>query len=651
MIKRLPANLRIILFYSFCFLILLTAFRFVLLFIYFPKLGNSSISEVINSFLIGIRFDLCVISIVIGISWILSSFHYPNRWKYYRYVWGILPIPLFLWMTGHLIGDTIYFGEADKHLGYEGFVFLGKDLLILIEAGIKNDTLKVVLGLLGIFTGLPALIYLFVKYNGYQYSPENKYGELAQIPISIILVLLLFRGGVQPRPLRSTEAIHSENPFLNQLPLNGVFTTIMDLKSKSILPELQMSKEESIRIVRKEIDYAGAKFIDPEYPLLRETSETRKETPPNIVLILLESWTGKFLKPNGDGIVGGKELAPYFNSLSQKGRYFPNFFATGGRTVNGLMSVLTGIPDRPGITVVRTHQVLGNFGGLGSLLKTVGYSTYFVHGGDVGFDNMSFLFPHWGFDTIIGKEEIEKTGKYRSGAWGFYDGDVLEELHTTISNAKPPFVAVSLTLTTHYPYQVPETSRHRYPETMKDSDYFNTYSYSDESIGRFMEKAEKSPYFQNTIFIFVADHTHHRDLNPFEDRNIPLLIYSPKYIKPGLDPKISSQLDVIPTILGLVGKKVKFSSFGRDLLSNSPQPKTSGSYFAFSSVIGWIENEYALYRSTEGELREAYPMPWSESKSKCASIKETCDEYERKAKAFLNLSYELLNTNRIFPEK
>ncbi|TGK00724.1 alkaline phosphatase family protein [Leptospira semungkisensis] len=646
--KKIPGNLRIIAFYSFCFLSLLTIFRFALLFIYYSKIGNSSLSEIIISFIIGIRFDLCVTAIVIGPSWILSSFYFPNRWKSYRYIWGILPIPLFLWMTGHLIGDTIYFGEADKHLGYEGFVFLGKDLLILIEAGIKNDTLKVVLGLIGIAIGLPGLIYLFLKYNGYEFIQENKKKELLQIPISILLVLLLFRGGLQARPLRSTDAIHSENGFLNNLPLNGVFTTLMDLKSKSIIPELQMGREEAIQIVQKQIDYPEAKFIDPNFPILRETNETRKGAPPNIVLILLESWTGKFLKPNGDGIVGGKELAPNFNELAKQGRYFSHFFATGGRTVNGLMSVLTGVPDRPGITVVRTHQALGNFGGLGSILKGLGYSTYFVHGGDVGFDNMSFLFPHWGFDTIVGREEIAKTNRYQAGAWGFYDGDVLEELNSTLKNSKAPFAAVSLTLTTHYPYQVPETQKDLYPESLKDADYFNTYHYADEALGKFIRKAKSSPYFENTIFIFVADHTHHRDLNPFEDRNIPLLIYSPKYIKPGVDTRISSQLDILPTILGLVGKKAKFSAFGKDLFSSKPEP--AASYFAFSSVIGWIEKEHALYRSTEGDLKEVFPMPWTTNKTKCAAIPSTCDDYERKAKAFLNLSYELLNSNRIFPE-
>lgn len=600
------------------------------------------------SFLIGIRFDLSVTAITIGPFWLLSSFYFGNRWKSYRYAWGIPPIILLMWMFGHLIGDTIYYGEANKHLGYEGFVFLGKDFLVILSAAMQNAPALVVSGLFIIFFGLPLLIWSFIKWNGYRFSVDNRTAELIQIPISILVVFLLFRGGIQSRPLRSTEAIHSQNGFLNNLPLNGVFTTLMDLKSTAISPNLKLPHSESLAIVKDEIDYPGANFIDDRYPILRETKETRPGTPPNIVIILLESWTGKFIRPNGSGMIEGKELTPNFNSLVATGKYFPHFFATGGRTTNGLLSILTGIPDRPGITVIRTHQVLGNFGGLGTVLKQAGYSTLFVHGGDIGFDNMSFLFPHWGFDTIVGREEMRQKNEYTSGAWGYFDEDVLDELQKRMSATKPPFLAISLTLTTHYPYEVPKKDFEIFPNSVQDYDYFNTYHYSDWALGKFMEKVRKSPYFDNTIFVFVADHTHHRNLNPYEDRNIPLLLYSPKYIKPGIDARISSQLDVLPTILGLVGKKLKFAAMGRDLLSDREEGKA---YFAFSSVIGWIENDISFYRFTDGDLRDATPFSPAKKTNFCKASQSICDQYEKKAKAFFNLSYELLNSNSIYPPK
>ncbi|EQA36482.1 arylsulfatase [Leptospira inadai serovar Lyme str. 10] len=646
--KRIPPNLKIIGFYSAVIFSLLTIFRIVLFLLYFGKIDNSPWGEVLLSFLIGVRFDLSVTAITVGPFWLLSGFYFGNRWKFYRYIWGIPPIILVLWMFGHLIGDTIYYGEANKHLGYEGFVFLGKDFFVILTAALQNTPALVVSGLLIIFFGLPLFIWSFVKWNGYRFSAENKKAELIQIPISILVVFLLFRGGIQSRPLRSTEAIHSQNGFLNNLPLNGVFTTLMDLKSTAISPNLRLSHSESLAIVKKEIDYPGANFTDDRYPILRETKETRQGTPPNIVIILLESWTGKFIRPNGTGLVGGKELTPNFNSLISKGKYFPHFFATGGRTTNGLLSVLTGIPDRPGITVIRTHQVLGNFGGLGTVLKQAGYNTLFVHGGDIGFDNMSFLFPHWGFESIVGREEMRQKNEYTSGAWGYFDEDVLDELQKRMSVTKPPFLAVSLTLTTHYPYEVPEKEFEIFPNSVQDYDYFNTYHYSDWALGKFIEKVRKSPYFDNTIFVFVADHTHHRNLNPYEDRNIPLLLYSPKLVKPGIDNRISSQLDVLPTILGLVGKKLKFSAMGRDLLSDQEQGRA---YFAFSSVIGWIERGLSFYRFTDGDVRDATPFPPEKKTNFCESSRSICDEYETKAKAFFNLSYELLNSNSIYPPK
>ncbi|WP_167884879.1 LTA synthase family protein [Leptospira fluminis] len=648
MLKRIPPNLRIISVFFAAIFGLLTIFRFVLLFIYFDKVENSSWTEILSSFGIGMRFDLSVAAILLGPFWTMSAFHYANRWPVYRYLWGIPPILIFLWMCGHLIGDTIYYGEANKHLGYEGFVFLGKDFLVLLSAAFRNSPLLVLSALSAISIGLPLLVVAFFKWNGYEFSEDRRKSELLQIPISLLIAFLLFRGGFQQRPLRPTDAIHSRNEFLNNLPLNGVFTTLTDLKSKTLLPSLRIPFPQAVELVRKEIEYPGASFIDERYPILRETRETRNGTPPNIVLILLESWTGKFLKPNGGGKILGHELAQNFDSLSIRGRYFSKFFATGGRTTNGLLSVLTGIPDRPGITSVRTHQVLGNFGGLGTVLKQAGYSTLFVHGGDAGFDNMNFLFPHWGFDTVVDRNEMSKEGRYTPGAWGYFDGDVLEELHERLLSAKRPLLAVSLTLTTHYPYEVPNKSFEIFPDSVQDYDYLNTYYYSDWALGRFMEKARKSRYFEDTIFVFVADHTHHRNLSPYEDRNIPFLIYSPKYVKPGVDSRIASQLDVVPTILGLVGKKVRFSAMGRDLLG--PQNKDNrGAYFAFSSVIGWIQNDLALYRFTDGELRDATSYSKNPTSKICESDPAVCDVYETKAKAFLNLSYDLMNSNTVFP--
>ncbi len=137
----------------------------------------------------------------------------------------------------------------------------------------------------------------------------------------------------------------------------------MDLKRQSIPKFLKLETQEAITIVRKETAYAGAEFISDKYPNLRVLKVTNPRTPPNVVLIMLVNWTGKFISPISNGLVEGKEITPYFNQLFKKGRFYNRFIASGRTTTNGMMSIHTGIPDRPGLTVVRTHQVLGKFSG------------------------------------------------------------------------------------------------------------------------------------------------------------------------------------------------------------------------------------------------------------------------------------------------
>lgn len=650
MLKKIPSNLRIVSGFTIGYLILFFIYRICFLFAFSSKFASSSVSDVLLAFLVGIRFDLSVCAILLGPFWILSAIHPLNRFRVYSIFWGIVPILLFFWAGAHLIGDVLYFGETNKHLGYEGFVFLGPELAIILKSFFVGHTILAILSFAAIATLPPFSIFQYIQKKLYTFDPSRKKSELLQLLILPPVIFLLVRGGFQSRPLRASDAMISETYIVNQLVLNGIFTSVMDIKNQSIPRNLFVSYEDSIVSVRKEIDYPGATFVSEKYPILRETKETNPNTPPNIVLVLLESWTGKYAYTNGTILPQGKKIAPHFENLIRQGTYFSSFFASGGRTTNGLLSTLTGIPDGPGLTVVRTPRILSRFGGLGTILKSVGYETFFLHGGDVNFDNMNFLFSHWGFDTVLGQEYFDSLGKYKPGPWGYYDGDLLNELHEILMRQRAPFLAVTLTLTTHYPYKTPEREDEVFSAPLEEADYFNVYRYADKSIHNFLEKAKKAPYFKNTVFIFVGDHAHHRNLDYFEDRNIPFLIYSPGRIPSKIDPRISSQLDVIPTVLGIVGKKVRFSAMGRDLLSEDISGGVA--YFAFGNFIGWIEGNWIFYSLTDKVRISPFSIiPRIGETEECKTTPAKCEAYHTKAKSFWNLSYELMNSNLIYPPK
>ncbi|OMI16219.1 alkaline phosphatase [Leptospira weilii serovar Heyan] len=650
MLRRIPSNLKIFSGFTVGFLSLFFLYRLCWCIVFSSKFSAASVFEIMFAFLVGIRFDICVCAILLGPPWILSAIYPLNRFKAYTLLWGILPIFLFFYASAFLIGDTLYFGETNKHLGYEGFVFLGSEFWIIFKSFFAGHTILAIVSCSAIGILFPFTIYKYIQKKTYTFQSAQKRSELLQLLILPPVLFLLVRGGIQSRPLRPSDAMISETHIVNQLVLNGIFTSIMDIKNQSIPNNLKLPYPDAIDSVRKEIEYPGAKFVSEEYPLLRETEETNPGKPPNIVLILLESWTGKYAYTNGQILPEGKRIAPHFEDLIRKGTYFSSFFASGGRTTNGLLSTLTGIPDGPGLTAVRTPQVLSRFGGLGTVLKSIGYNTLFVHGGDVNFDNMLFLFDHWGFDTILGQEYFDTLQKYKPGPWGYYDGDLLNELHEILIKQESPFLAVTLTLTTHYPYRVPSREDEVFSSELEEADFFNVYRYADKSIDSFLEKAKKAPYFKDTVFIFVGDHTHHRNLDYFEDRNVPFLIYSPGRIPSRIDPRISSQLDVIPTILGIVGKKVQFSAMGRNLLDK--QISGGVAYFAFGNLFGWIENNWIFYSFTDKVRNSSFSIvPRIGETEECKNDPTKCETYHRKAKSFWNLSYELMNRNLIYPPK
>ena len=580
---------------------------------------------------------------------ILSCIDFLNRKKFYVFIWSFTPILLVLCIVAILIADVLYFEHANKHIGYEAYVFLGKDLILIIGSLLEESKLVFLGGLIGLVSLTFFSFRIYKKYHRYSQLETLFQNSIIKMLIALLIIIIGIRGGLQENPIRASNAIISDNTMVNNLALNGVYTALIDLKSHSIPRSEKMDFKEAVSLVRKEISYEGANFVSDKYPILRKSMPKNKEAKsPNIVLVMLENWTGKFINPITDGKVNGREVAPNFNKLLKEGIFFQRFFAAGGRTPNGMMSVLTGIPDRPGLTVVRTPQAMGYFSGIGNIMRQANYKTIFVTGGDLSFDNKHKMMPHWGFDESIGKLDLDEMKRYQLGAWGYDDADVFDVLHNKLKSHKDekPFFATVLTLTTHYPYRTPREEFNIFGKETDDHEFLNVYHYADWAVQNFLEKARQASYFENTIFFFVADHTHHRFLNYYEDRNIPFLIYAPNRFKPEIRNDIASQLDIIPTILGNLNKEVYFSAMGRDLLST----KTNSAYFAYGTVFGWVEDKLFLFRTSDGDGGVGFPVePPHIQFDICKKAAPFCLVHHRKAKAFLNTSIELMNRNIIFP--
>lgn len=648
--SKLNLRTKLFLFYFSLCIFIFFVYRGIFLFAYRDRLEDASFLLILQSFLVGLRFDSSVIVSILSPFYFLSLVFPLNRFRIYQFLWAFIPNVFIVWSAMHLIGDIVYYANANKHLGYEGFVFLNKDIFVLFQSFFLEKPILFLFSIGFVFLYVSLVSHFYKKYFIYEENYRKPQSRGLELVGFLLISILLIRGGIQPTSLRPSHAIISDNGFINILGLNGVFTSFYDLSQTQIPNAKKVPFAESVLFVREEISYQGAEFVNPAFPILRKVTAVNENKPPNLVIILLESWTGKFVKPiSKDGLVDGKEVTPNFNRLAEKGVFFKRFFATGGRTSNGLIATLTGIPDRPMMSTLHSQEANARVSGLGKLLKQANYQSLFMTGSDLSFENMEPHIKRWGFDMIVDEKIIDKTNRFKKGVWGFDDGDGLQLFNEYLraQNKDNPFVATYLTISTHYPYKVPDKKFEIFDSNTKDHSYLNTYHYADFAIGEFMRAAEKEEYFENTIFVFLADHTHHRDLNHYEDRNIPLLFYAPSKLKPEIRENIGSQIDLIPTLLGFVAKPVLFSAMGKDLFASSSK---SFAYFCFGYLYGWIEEGHFYFQNLDA-TRPTVNFPLKEPfiDAQNCNISPECKLAERKTNAFLNLPIYLIEKNLVFP--
>ena len=578
---------------------------------YWPK--GQRLGAWIEIFFYGLRFDLATLPILLLPSFLLlpaSCLLLPThalsqRVRFYVEFFQSIWIALLCM----LLAASVYnFGVNNKHFGWEFVAYL-------------EDAPKI---LSGLYIDSPFLFYIFMAilpaflvlaYFLLRTPSDAKLGirpiKRVQWPAALVSQVLILaacvvalRGGLGQSPLRIADAMRTQSSFLNNASINGVLSVTLSLRSKGEF-QAYFPSEKNIRFVQGRIDNPKA-FLDSRYPLVRRMPKMRIAQrrfgflgKPNFVLIILESFTAKFLQTHG----GSPRIAPGLNRLIQRGLYFRRFMASGGRSANGLYSMFAGLPDRAGTTILRMPEINQPYSGLPALLKSKGYSTLFLHGGELEFDNLRTVLPHLGFERLAGYREIKKSGRYPvSTPWGFDDRYSFDFLYHTLHAAQEPFFAAIFTVNTHHPYIHPkDPSKNIFPDSTPENRYLNSYHYTDRILSEFLDRASGTSWFKNTIFLITADHAHHRGLNYLEDRQIPLLLYAPGHIPAAINTKLYSQVDILPTLLALSGGNQRYASMGRNMLSES-HPTPNFAFYAGGSgtnLIGLIEGDYLLVHSLD----------------------------------------------------
>ncbi|WP_293413601.1 LTA synthase family protein [Piscinibacter sp.] len=320
----------------------------------------------------------------------------------------------------------------------------------------------------------------------------------------------------------------------------------------------------------------------PEMPIRREVIPDGPQREMNVVMVSIESLGAEFVESLG----GARGLTPNLERLGREGLFFERMYATGTRTVRGLEALTLSVPPTPGHAVPMRPNNSGLFT-IGGVFKDKGYEALYLYGGYSYFDNMASFFGGNGY-TVIDRTAIDKKDIHHENIWGVADEDLfdlaLREIDTRVAAGKKVFAHV-MTTSNHRPYTYPADRIDIPSGTGRDG----AVKYTDFAIGQFVEKARQRPWFDNTLFVFVADHTsiaRGRSDLPMERYHIPMVMYAPGKIAPRRVDALSSQIDVAPTLLGWLNVPYVSEFFGRDVLRDGgPAPSL---FMANYQTVGFV---------------------------------------------------------------
>ena len=422
-----------------------------------------------------------------------------------------------------------------------------------------------------------AWVYLYKKVK---VQPVKIPSKIIYFGSSVVVFLILATaiiGGIRGDFAKSTRPInlldanrHVANNAQGDIVLNTPFAIIRTWNTNSF-KKVNLVTEEVIQEVIEPI-----KFYKNNTP-----------TKPNIVIFILESYGREYIESfNKDrNIPNYKGYSPFIDTLATHSLIFTEGYANGYKSIHGMSSVLAGIPSFKDAFTSSPYPKQ-KIESLVSTLKGVGYDTSFFHGapnGSMGFLGFGNIL---GFDHYYGKTEFNDDSEF-DGVWGIWDEPFFQYFNRTLTEKKQPFMATLFSVSSHEPYMVPEKYKGKFPKG--DVNIHKTIGYTDYALKKFFASAKKEAWYNNTIFVLVADHgntifydEYKKELN----RNtVPILFFTPSEKFKGVNTDYAQQIDIYPTLLDMIGYDKPFRSWGRSLISKEgPSP----------FVMNYSSNHYQL---------------------------------------------------------
>ena len=514
----------------------------------------------------GFIYDIAFIG-YFCIPFVLLLLVLPNKW------FGSAPVRLTAQVIGFCILYGLFFSIVAEWLFWDEFGvrfnFISVDYLIY-----RREVTHNIMESYPVFWILPILFIItagvfFLLRQSFLKTMQVKEKFSQRIIIAAFLLLIPALAGLF---LNQSQRGFSNNNYVNELASNGPYQLFAAFRNNTLdyRQFYETGDDRSLSNLLKEMVLEPEEQADQTglYNIKRHIQRNETEKKLNVILISVESLSAKYLTRFGEK----QNITPFMDDWFKKGKLFTNLYATGTRTDRGLEAITLSIPPTPGRSTVKRPDNSHMFS-LGKVFKDKGYDTAFLYGGRGYFDNMNAFFSGNGYRVVDQTRLSDKEVTFKN-AWGVCDEDIYNRAVYEAGKAfasKTPFFFHIMTTSNHQPFTFPEGKIDLLPgEGGTGSGRAGGIKYTDYALSRLIKTAEKQPWFEDTLFVVVADHCAEsagKTGLPVEKYHIPLFIYAPKYIEAEEIECLSSQIDIAPTVLSLLNFSYDSFFFGKDILA------------------------------------------------------------------------------------
>ena len=526
---------------------------------YFSQLA---FTDVLSILIYGIRFDLSALIMFNSPFILLMALPLPLRnFSAYRWMAGMLfYLGNFLALAVNF-ADVIYFRFTQKRMTADIFSYAEQEggFLHLMPQFLRDFWYMFILLIICCW----ALVYFSrkLKFKMRKRGQGNLafYGlQSIGFVITVFVMIIGIRGGFQLKPINIITAGQYTEAQNVSLLLNTPFTIIKTVDQQALQAVNYFSNEELNQIFNPIHSY-NSEHID--------TTSIQK----NVVLIIMESMSSEHIGAFNKHIPDYPGFTPFLDSLieADESRAF-NGFANGKQSIEALPAIAASIPTLMNRPYIISSYAANKINSLANLLKPKGYQTAFYHGGTNGtmdFDGFAMMA---GYDNYFGRTEYDNETDF-DGNWGIFDGPFFQYTAQILDETKAPFFATLFSLSAHHPYTIPDQYKDKFRKG--NLEIQEAVMYADYALMKFFETASTMDWYDNTIFVITADHTSEPYLDEYKTRlgvyHIPLIFYAPQD-SIGYQENIAvSQVDIMPTVLQLLGYETSFIAFGNSVFDNS----------------------------------------------------------------------------------